>query len=52
MGSSEESGKDWSDLEREAAAPDRDASDFDDDSIDRKKKKGFGGSSRHDDRKR
>lgn len=53
MGSSEESGKDWSDLEREAAAADKDASDFDDDSIDRKKP-GFGsgpGRSRHDDRK-
>ncbi|XP_071446313.1 FACT complex subunit spt16 isoform X2 [Hetaerina americana] len=42
LNSSEESGKDWSDLEREAAAADKERQDFQDDTLDnRKKKPGF-----------
>ncbi|KAG8222217.1 hypothetical protein J437_LFUL001415 [Ladona fulva] len=39
LNSSEESGKDWSDLEREAAAADKERQDFQDESLDNKKKK-------------
>ena len=40
LGSSEESGKDWSDLEREAAEEDKDRKDFQDEYADSKNKKG------------
>lgn len=40
MNSSEESGKDWSDLEREAAEEDKDRKDFQDEYADKKNKKG------------
>jgi len=42
LGSSDESGKDWSDLEREAAEEDRDRNDFQDEYS--KKKMGSSGS--------
>lgn len=42
LGSSDESGKDWSDLEREAAEEDRDRNDFQDEYS--KKKSGSSGS--------
>ncbi|CAG2180537.1 unnamed protein product [Oppiella nova] len=44
LGSSEESGKDWSELEEEAAAADKTHSDFVDDYTQRKGKGGVGGS--------
>ncbi|CAG2163756.1 unnamed protein product [Oppiella nova] len=44
LGSSEESGKDWSELEEEAAAADKTHSDFVDDYTQRKGKGGGGGS--------
>lgn len=40
LGSSEESGKDWSDLEREAAEADRERNDFEDEYTKQKKKGG------------
>lgn len=40
LGSSEESGKDWSDLEREAAEEDKERTDFQDEYADKKRKKG------------
>ena len=39
LGSSEESGKDWSDLEKEAAEADKERSDFKDEYTERKKSK-------------
>lgn len=52
LGSSEESGKDWSDLEREAAEADRERNDFEDEYT--KQKKGSSSGSFRDkyDRKR
>lgn len=46
LGSSEESGKDWSDLEREAAEADRERNDFEDEYT--KQKKGGKGKSYRD----
>lgn len=45
LGSSEESGKDWSDLEREAAEADRERNDFEDEYT-KQNKKGGGSSYR------
>uniref|UniRef100_A0A0A9XBE9 FACT complex subunit n=1 Tax=Lygus hesperus TaxID=30085 RepID=A0A0A9XBE9_LYGHE len=43
LGSSDESGKDWSDLEREAAEEDRERSEYTEESIAGSKRKGRGG---------
>lgn len=51
LGSSEESGKDWSELEEEAARADRNHNDFVDDYT-AKKRKVLGSRSEKDDRKR
>lgn len=48
LGSSEESGKDWSDLEREAAEADKEQKDFQDEYT--KSKKGSGGGSSYRDK--
>lgn len=40
LGSSDESGKDWSDLEREAAEEDKERSEFEDEYSSSKKRKG------------
>ncbi|KAK8722082.1 hypothetical protein OTU49_012467, partial [Cherax quadricarinatus] len=52
LGSSEESGKDWSDLEREAAEADKDANEFQDEYTKQNKKKGGNYRDKYNDRKR
>lgn len=52
LGSSEESGKDWSDLEREAAEADKQLNDFEDEYTKQKKKKGSSSHNKYEDRKR
>ncbi|XP_071546474.1 FACT complex subunit spt16-like [Panulirus ornatus] len=51
LGSSEESGKDWSDLEREAAEADKQLGDFEDEYTKQKKKKGGSSHNKYEDRK-
>lgn len=48
LGSSDESGKDWSDLEREAAEEDRERGDDYNDDYTRGKRKGRGGGDHYD----